>query len=257
MPATFDCQCHCAVGIHGCLDCEQQRGSLFTLFFLLYPNSPAMIFSLLSFFCYIPSLLSWFSHYTPLLPWFSHYSLFFAISHLSCHDFLIILFFAISHLSCHDFLITLFFAISHLSCHDFLITLFFAISHLSCHDFPITLFFAISHLSCHDFLITLLFCYILYFIGSGMVLSRFGGKLSMAWGICHTCKSTCGLVAQLAECLNGIAKCHRGGKGTWPDQDSNPGPLAYCASILPLSYRATCRHDMWQYFLLTVTYVLL
>ena len=26
--------------------------------------------------------------------------------------------------------------------------------------------------------------------------------------------------------------CHRGGKSTWPDQDSNPGPLAYCASTL-------------------------
>ena len=35
-------------------------------------------------------------------------------------------------------------------------------------------------------------------------------------------------------------KCHRGGKITWPDQDSNPGSLAYRASTLPLSYRATC-----------------
>ena len=34
-------------------------------------------------------------------------------------------------------------------------------------------------------------------------------------------------------------KCHRGGKRTWPDRDSNPGSLAYRASTLPLSYRAT------------------
>ena len=27
-------------------------------------------------------------------------------------------------------------------------------------------------------------------------------------------------------------KCHRGGKSTWPDQASNPGPLADCASTL-------------------------
>ena len=33
--------------------------------------------------------------------------------------------------------------------------------------------------------------------------------------------------------------CHRGGKRTWPDRDSNPGSLAYRASTLPLSYRAT------------------
>ena len=32
---------------------------------------------------------------------------------------------------------------------------------------------------------------------------------------------------------------HRGGKRTWPDRDSNPGSLAYRASTLPLSYRAT------------------
>ena len=35
------------------------------------------------------------------------------------------------------------------------------------------------------------------------------------------------------------AKCHRGGKRTRPDRDSNPGSLAYRASTLPLSYRAT------------------
>ena len=33
--------------------------------------------------------------------------------------------------------------------------------------------------------------------------------------------------------------CHRGGKRTWPDRDSNPGSLAYRASTLPLSYRTT------------------
>ena len=34
-------------------------------------------------------------------------------------------------------------------------------------------------------------------------------------------------------------KCHRGRKRTWPDRDSNRGSLAYRASTLPLSYRAT------------------
>ena len=36
-------------------------------------------------------------------------------------------------------------------------------------------------------------------------------------------------------------KCHRGGKRTWPDRDSDPGSLAYRANNLPLSYRITCR----------------
>ena len=36
-------------------------------------------------------------------------------------------------------------------------------------------------------------------------------------------------------------KCHRGGKRTWPDRDSNPGSLAYRASSLPMSYRAIDR----------------
>ena len=34
-------------------------------------------------------------------------------------------------------------------------------------------------------------------------------------------------------------KCHRGGKRTWPDRDSNPRSLAYRASKLPQTYRAT------------------
>ena len=37
--------------------------------------------------------------------------------------------------------------------------------------------------------------------------------------------SLCHLVASVGE-------CHRGGKSTWPDRDSYPGPLAHCASTL-------------------------
>ena len=38
-------------------------------------------------------------------------------------------------------------------------------------------------------------------------------------------------------------KCHRGGKSTWPDRDTNPGSLSNCAlSYSVLSYPA----DLWQ-----------
>ena len=39
-----------------------------------------------------------------------------------------------------------------------------------------------------------------------------------------------------------VSICHRGAKNTWPNRDSNPGPLAYCASTLttePPSNRST------------------
>ena len=40
-------------------------------------------------------------------------------------------------------------------------------------------------------------------------------------------------------------KCHRGGKSTWPDRDSNPGPLAYRASTLTTELPSNTV-DLWQ-----------
>ena len=33
-------------------------------------------------------------------------------------------------------------------------------------------------------------------------------------------------------------KCHRGGKSTWPDRDSNPGPSAQKSNTLPRRYKS-------------------
>ena len=41
-------------------------------------------------------------------------------------------------------------------------------------------------------------------------------------------------------------KCHRGGKSTWPDRDSNPGPLAYRASTLTTELPSHTV-DLWQF----------
>ena len=42
------------------------------------------------------------------------------------------------------------------------------------------------------------------------------------------------------------ALCHKGGKSTWPDWDSNPGPLAYRASTL--TTELPCHTvDLWQF----------
>ena len=41
-------------------------------------------------------------------------------------------------------------------------------------------------------------------------------------------------------------KCHRGGKSTWSDRDSNPGPLAYRTSTLTTELPSH-RVDLWQF----------
>ena len=58
------------------------------------------------------------------------------------------------------------------------------------------------------------------------------------WGFFFTCT--------VCKLFSAPSICHRGGKSTWPDRDSNPGPLADRASTL-ITELPSHTVDLWQF----------